>query len=224
MITTFTGSGTTPSIVYDTRVLLYYLPISNLSGSVISGSATVKLQLSNDANIGTRTDYNLVLFNGGTATYPNVANWSNLKTNIARPTNYESQSKTTYFYLNNTNFTSQYAFYVNQNISLNFSAVSQGQTFSFDFEVLPSYRDSSLWNGNNIFFSLAPQNIEPINTGSVYWSTNSIASLELTTTNGSVYYYINNSWQPCEVYYCTGNNNWVPCQIHYYNSGWKLLG
>lgn len=222
--TTFTGTGLTPTSVYDTRVLLYYWPISNLSGTPISGSVSVTLQLSSDASKGVRSDYNLVLFSGGSANYPNVANWSNLRDNIARATNYTNQSSTTYFYLNNTNFTSQYTFYVNQNISPNFSAVSQRQTFTFDFEIPSAYRNNSLWNGNNIFLGFAPQNIDPTNAGEMYWSTSSTATLTLTTSSDTIRYYNGSDWVECQPLYYDGSD-WKEVEVKYYDgSDWKPLG
>ena len=222
--TTFTGTNSTPTSVYDTRVLLYYWPISNLSGAPVSGSVSVTLQLSSDASAGTRSDYNLVLFNGSTETYPNVSNWKNLKTNIACASNYEGQSSTTYFYLNNTNFTSQYTFYVNQNITPNFSSVSTRQTFTFDFDIPSEYQDKSLWNGNNIFLGFAPKDVNPTSAGSIYWSTNATATLTLQTRSGIIRYHNGTAWKDCEVYYYNGGS-WNLCEPYYHNgSSWKPLG
>lgn len=219
---TFTGTGTTPgssSGGYDARIVLYYWSVSGLTEAPVKGSVTLKLSNSSASATGTRTDARLALFSCGTRTYPDIDGWHNRNANCAYAYAYSSNA-VSYFYTDNTNFSSKYPFYVNQALSLNFPKNQVDYSFTIDFDIPTTYRDLADWNGKNIFCGIGPKTRLFDGAGYVQWGSQCTANLTLTTASNRVYYYTGSKWQECEPYYYDGSK-WVRTSMKYYNgSAW----
>lgn len=215
---TFTGTGQTPN-GYDARIVLYYWSVSGLTEVPVSGSVTLKLSNSSASDTGTRTDTHFALFSCGTRTYPDIDGWHNRNSNCAYAYNFSS-NVVSYFYTENTNFTSKYPFYVHQNPSLTFAQNQVDYSFTFNFDLSSTYRDLSKWNGHNIFCGIGPGPRLFDGNGYVQWGVNSTATLTLKTASNKVYYYTGSKWQECEPYYYNGSS-WVKTSFKYYTgSAW----